>query len=313
MTEKMATRDAYGKALLELGRQDERIVVLDADLSGSTKTAEFAREFPHRFFNVGIAEADMMGTAAGLAAAGMIPFASTFGVFAAGRAFDQVRNSICYPRLKVNISATHTGLTVGEDGGSHQAVEDIALMRVLPNMTVFSPADGYQAGQIIKAAVQVQGPAYIRLGRPKVPQVIPQDLPFEVGRGQVLREGNHLVFMATGHMVAPALEAARALAERNIEAAVLNIHTIKPLDEELVVFLARLTKRVITVEEHSIIGGLGGAVAELLGERCPVYMKRIGIKDTFGESGTPASLLNKYGLTKEHITKTALDFLVETS
>lgn len=313
MVDEMATRDAYGKALLELGRKDERIVVLDADLSGSTKTAAFAGEFPQRFFNMGIAEADMMGTAAGLAASGFIPFASTFGVFATGRAFDQVRNSICYPRLNVKIAATHTGITVGEDGGSHQSVEDIALMRVLPAMTILCPADGWQAEQAVKAAVEVDGPVYIRLGRPKVPLVIPQDMPFAVGKGQVLREGTDITIIATGHMVHEVLKAADKMAKEGLRAAVINIHTIKPLDEELIVFYARQTKGVITAEEHSIIGGLGGAVAELLGECCPVPMKRIGVRDSFGESGKPASLLQEYGLTAEHIISAARHLLRETS
>jgi len=309
MTENVATRDAYGKALVELGKSLENVVVLDADLSKSTKTILFAEAFPDRFFNLGVAEADMMGTAAGLAASGYIPFASTFGVFATGRAFDQVRNSIAYTRLNVKIAATHTGLTVGEDGASHQALEDIALMRVLPHMTVVVPADGNQTRQAVEAVARFQGPVYLRLGRPKVPQVIPVDMPFELGRGQVLREGNDLTYVTTGMMTGLALEAAAALHTRGIGASVVNMHTIKPLDEALLVQLARKTGAVVTGEEHSMIGGLGGAVAEVLTAECPVPVIRVGVKDTFGESGPPEALLEKYGLTARQLVTAGLEAL----
>lgn len=301
MAEKMATREAYGQALRELGRHLDKIVVLDADLSKSTRTAFFAEEFPLRFFNLGVAEADMIGTAAGLAACGYIPFVSTFGVFATGRVYDQVRNSIAYTRLNVKIVASHTGLTVGEDGASHQTLEDIALMRVLPNMTVVVPADGRQTFQAVEAVARYEGPVYMRLGRPKVPQVIPPELPFELGKAQVLREGGDLAFVATGLMAGIALQAAGMLAQEGLQATVLNMHTIKPLDQELLVEVARKTGALVTAEEHSIIGGLGGAVTEVLAENYPVPLIRVGVKDTFGESGSPEALLQKYGLTAENL------------
>jgi len=299
--EPMATREAYGKALIELGLKQEKVVVLDADLSKSTKTSLFAEKFPLRFFNMGIAEADMMGTAAGLAASGYIPFASTFGVFATGRTYDQIRNSIAYTRLNVKIAASHTGITVGEDGASHQALEDIALMRVLPNMTVVVPADGRQTFQAVEAIASFEGPVYLRLGRSAVPQVIPEELPFELGKAQILREGNDLLIVAAGIMSGTALEAAGILENEGVRAAVVNVHTIKPLDNELLVRMAGNTGAVVTAEEHSIIGGLGGAVAELLAENCPVPVVRLGIRDTFGESGAPQALLQKYGLTAENL------------
>ena len=301
MTEEIATREAYGKALVELGQRMEKIVVLDADLSNSTRTVLFAEKFPLRFFNMGISEADMMGTAAGLAASGFIPFVSTFGVFATGRAYDQVRNSIAYTKLNVKIVATHTGITVGEDGASHQALEDIALMRVLPNMTVVVPADGRQTYQAVEAIARCSGPVYLRLGRPKVPVVIPEGLPFELGKAQLLKEGKDLAFIATGITVKPALEAAKLLEGEKISAAVVNMHTIKPLDKELLLQMAQKTGTLVTVEEHSVIGGLGGAVAELVSENFPVPVIRVGINDTFGESGTPEALLKKYGLTAENL------------
>lgn len=301
MTEEIATREAYGKALVELGQRMEKIVVLDADLSNSTRTVLFAEKFPLRFFNMGISEADMMGTAAGLAASGFIPFVSTFGVFATGRAYDQVRNSIAYTKLNVKIVATHTGITVGEDGASHQALEDIALMRVLPNMTVVVPADGRQTYQAVEAIARCSGPVYLRLGRPKVPVVIPEGLPFELGKAQLLKDGKDLAFIATGITVKPALEAAKLLESEKISAAVVNMHTIKPLDKELLLQMAQKTGTLVTVEEHSVIGGLGGAVAELVSENFPVPVIRVGINDTFGESGTPEALLKKYGLTAENL------------
>ena len=266
---KIATRDAYGKALAELGHLNPDIVVLDADLSGSTRTAVFAQEFPERFFNMGIAEANMMGTAAGLAAAGKIPFASTFAVFATGRAFDQVRNSICYPRLNVKIAASHAGLTVGEDGASHQSVEDIALMRALPNMTVLVPADGVETELAVRAAAEYPGPVYLRLGRPKVPVIFGDDYNFEIGRAASLREGNDVTIAACGYMVGPALTAAEMLAGEGIGAGAKCIYS-KTLDGETLVQAARETGALVTAEEHSIIGGLGSVVAELLGQEYPV-------------------------------------------
>lgn len=301
LMEAMATREAYGKALVELGSRMEKVVVLDADLSKSTKTALFAEKFPLRFFNMGISEADMIGTAAGLASSGFIPFASTFGVFATGRTYDQIRNSIAYTRLNVKIAASHTGITVGEDGASHQALEDIALMRVLPNMTVVVPADGRQTFQAVEAIAAFEGPVYLRLGRLAVPQVIPENLPFELGKAQLLREGNDLLIVAAGLMVGTALEAAGMLEREGISAAVANVHTIKPLDGDFLVQMAERTGAVVTAEEHSIIGGLGGAVAELLAENCPVPVVRLGMRDTFGESGSPKALLQKYGLTANNL------------
>ena len=299
----IATRDAYGQALLQLGREDEGIVVLDADLSGSTKTADFAREFPRRFFNLGIAEADLIGTAAGLAVAGKIPFVSTFAVFAAGRAYDQIRASVAYPRLNVKIAATHAGLTVGEDGATHQMNEDIALMRALPNLTVVVPADGAEAAAATRAAALHRGPVYLRLGRPAVPALPEGAEPFDLYRAPVLREGGDVAIFACGYMVHLALEAARELEKSGIEAAVINVHTIKPLDVETILTYARRCGRVVTAEEHSIIGGLGSAVAEVLGEGAPVPLVRIGVRDVFGESGKPAALLEKYGLTAEAIVR----------
>ena len=305
MAQKIATRDAYGEALVELGRERRDVVVLDADLSKSTKTATFAKIFPERFFNMGIAEANLMGTAAGLAAAGKTPFVSTFAVFATGRAFDQVRNSIAYPNFNVKICATHAGITVGEDGASHQSIEDIALMRSLPGMTVIVPADGPETKQAVRAAAEHKGPVYIRLGRSGVPVLFDSDYKFTIGRAAVLRQGEDVALLACGIMVAEALEAARQLAEKGIRAAVLNVSTIKPLDVEAVVKAARATGAVVTCEEHSVIGGLGSAVAEVLGEEYPVPLERVGIRDTFGQSGKPAELLEHYGLTAAHIARAA--------
>ncbi|MGI6097161.1 MAG: transketolase family protein [Dethiobacteria bacterium] len=301
---KIATRDAYGEALVALGKDNADLVVLDADLSQSTKTAKFAAAYPERFFNIGIAEADLFGTAAGLAAAGKLPFASTFAVFATGRAYDQIRNSIAYPRLNVKIAATHAGLTVGEDGASHQALEDIALMRALPGMTVIVPADGREAYRAVFAAAEFDGPVYLRLGRPKVPQIT-ADIPFIIGKGVVLREGDDLSIFSTGTMSSEALKAAQILAEQSLQTEVIHLPTIKPLDQELIVQSAAKTGVAITVEEHNIIGGLGSAVAEVLVEKCPIKMQRLGVRDTFGESGSPAALLEKHGLTAAHIAEAA--------
>lgn len=301
----IATRDAYGEALAELGAINENIVVLEADLSKSTKTSDFKKVYPERFFNMGIAEQNMLGTAAGFAAAGKIPFASTFAVFAAGRAYDQIRNSIAYPNLNVKIAATHAGLTVGEDGGSHQMLEDIALMRALPNMTVIVPADGVETKQVIKAAAEHEGPVYIRLGRPKVPVLFGDDYKFEIGKGVVLKDGADVTLIATGIMVSKAVEAAELLAAEGISAAVVNISTIKPLDAELIIAQAQKTGAVVTCEEHTICGGLGSAVAEVLVENCPVPMVRVGVADKFGESGLPDELLEKYGLSAANIAAQA--------
>lgn len=305
MAQKIATRDAYGEALVELGRERKDVVVLDADLSKSTKTAGFAKIFPERFFNMGIAEANLMGTAAGLAAAGKVPFVSTFAVFATGRAFDQIRNSIAYPHLNVKICATHAGLTVGEDGASHQALEDIGLMRTLPGMTVIVPADGPETKQAVRAAAQHDGPVYIRLGRSGVPVLFAADYEFRIGRAVALRQGEDVAILACGIMVAEALEAARVLGEKGIRAEVLNVSTIKPLDEQAVVAAAEKTGAVVTCEEHNVIGGLGSAVAEVLGEKCPVPLERVGVRDVFGQSGKPAELLEHYGLTAAHIVAAA--------
>lgn len=300
-----ATRDAYGEALRELGSRYKDIVVLDADLSKSTKTNVFAKDFPNRHFNVGIAEQNMMGVAAGLAAAGKIPFASTFAMFATGRAYEQVRNSICYPRLNVKIAATHAGITVGEDGATHQANEDISLMRGLPNITVVVPADATETQQAIRWAVEYNGPVYLRLGRASVDDVFDNDYVFQHGKAVQLAQGTDLTIIATGIMVGPARQAAAKLAEEGISARVLNIHTIKPIDKDAVMKAALETGAVITCEEHSIIGGLGSAVAEVIVEHAPVPMERIGILDRFTESGTPADLLTKYNLTAADIVQAA--------
>lgn len=301
MSAKIATREAYGSVLKKLGAENKNIVVLDADLSKSTKTVDFAKEFPERFFNIGIAEGNMMSTAAGLAAAGKIPFASTFAVFATGRGFEQIRNSVAYPKLNVKIAATHAGISVGEDGGSHQSVEDIAIMRVLPNMTVIVPADAADTDGAIRAAVDINGPVYIRLGRLGVPAVNDENYRFELGKAVQLRDGQDATIVATGLMVSIALEAAEALKENNINVRVLNMHTIKPLDAAALTKAAQETGAIVTAEEHSVIGGLGSAVAEALSETTPVPIERVGLKDTFGESGVPAALLDKYGLTSGDI------------
>ncbi len=301
MQKKSATRDAYGKTLVELGEKYPELVVLDADLSASTKTIGFAKSFPERFFDMGIAEQNMMGTAAGLALAGKIPCASTFAVFATGRAYDQVRNSIAYPGLNVKIIATHAGVTVGEDGASHQTVEDISLMRTIPKMTVLVPADAQEASQAVAAAVEMKGPVYIRLGRQAVPEIFKDDYRFQIGKAIPLRDGDGAVIFATGVMVSMALEAASLMAKDGIEVAVVNVSTIKPLDVETIVEMARKTGAVVTAEEHSIYGGLGSAVAEVLGENCLVPLKRVGIRDRFGESGSPDQLLKTCGLTVKAI------------
>ncbi len=300
-----ATRDAYGEALRELGGRYRDIVVLDADLSKSTKTNVFAKAYPDRFFNVGIAEQNLVGTAAGLAASGKIPFVSTFAMFAAGRAFEQVRNSVCYPRLNVKICATHAGLTVGEDGASHQAIEDIALMRCLPGMTVIVPADATETHQAVAWAAEYKGPVYIRLGRAAVDDVFGESYRFALGRAALLAEGADLTIIACGVMVAAARRAADELTQTGITARVLNMSSIKPLDSAAVIKAARDTGAIVTCEEHSVIGGLGSAVAEVLGENAPVPLERVGVLDTFGESGTPDALLAKYNLTAADIVRAA--------
>ena len=309
MSGMIATRDAYGETLAELGAENGDIVVLDADLSGSTKTSLFAKKFPGRFFNMGIAEANMVGTAAGLAAAGKVPFLSTFAIFAVGRAWEQVRQSVAYPKANVKVVATHGGITVGEDGGSHQSVEDVAIMRAVPNMTVIVPADGVETRGAIRAAAAAKGPFYIRLGRNKVPTVFPADHVFEIGKGSMLRPGTDLTFVTTGLMTAVALAAADLLAGEGHSARVVHIGTIKPLDEEILLAAARETGAIVTAEEHSIIGGLGGAVAELLSEKCPVPVRRVGINDRFGTSGKAEELLKYFGLTAENLAEAAREVL----
>lgn len=294
---KIATRASYGEALVELGKEHDDVVVLDADLAAATKTGTFKKAFPDRFFDCGIAESNLMGVAAGIATTGMVPFASTFAMFAAGRAFEQVRNSIGYPHLNVKIGATHAGISVGEDGATHQCNEDIALMRTIPGMTIICPADDVEAKAAVKAAYELDGPVYLRFGRLAVPVI--NDTPeykFEIGKGVTLREGKDVTIVATGLCVNSALEAAELLAKDGIEAKVINIHTIKPLDEELIVAAAKETGKVVTVEEHSVIGGLGGAVCEVLSEKASVQVKRIGVNDVFGESGPAVKLIEKYGL-----------------
>ncbi|MBO8127072.1 MAG: transketolase family protein [Firmicutes bacterium] len=305
----IATREAYGKALVSLAEEYKDLVVLDADLSGSTKTAAFAEKYPERFFEMGIAEQDMLGTAAGLAAAGKKPFASTFAIFASGRAWEQVRNSIAYAQFNVKIAATHAGVTVGEDGASHQAIEDIALMRVIPGMTVVIPADAVETEQAVKALLEYDGPAYLRLGRSKVPVVMDDDYQFQLGKAATMREGDAVTIIACGIMVDAALTAAEELAGEGISARVLNMSTIKPLDEEAVLKAAKETRAIVTCEEHSIIGGLGSAVAECVVKSYPVPMRFVGVKDRFGQSGSPAELVKEYGLTAGDIVRAVKEVL----
>jgi transketolase len=309
MSGMIATRDAYGEVLAELGTENAQIVVLDADLSGSTKTGVFAKKFPERFFNMGIAEANMVGTAAGLAAVGKIPFASTFAIFASGRAWEQVRQSLAYPKANVKVVATHGGVTVGEDGGSHQSVEDIAIMRAIPNMTVIVPADGVETKSAIRAVAAYNGPVYVRLGRNKVPTLFPDDHQFTIGKGCELVSGNDFTFVTTGLMTAAAVKAAETLKAEGISARVVHLGTIKPLDQEILVKAAKETGLIITAEEHSIVGGLGGAVAELLSEQFPVPVHRIGVNDRFGTSGKAEELLKYFGLTADDLVDAAREAL----
>ncbi len=299
---KIATRDSYGNALAELGAEHKDLVVLDADLAAATKTGVFKKAFPERHIDCGIAECNMMGVAAGLATTGLVPFASSFAMFAAGRAFEQVRNSIGYPHLNVKIGATHAGISVGEDGASHQCNEDIALMRSIPGMVVINPSDDVEAKAAVRAAYEHDGPVYLRFGRLAVPVINDRpDYKFELGKGVVLREGKDVTIVATGLPVSECLEAAEKLAADGIDAKVINIHTIKPLDEDLIVAAAKETGKVVTVEEHSVIGGLGSAVCDVLAEKAPTKVLKIGVNDTFGESGPAVELLKKYGLDTEGI------------
>lgn len=297
----IATRESYGKALVDLGDKYPDVVVLDADLAKATKTELFQKKFPDRFFDIGIAEQDLMGTAAGLSLTGKIPFASTFAIFATGRAYDQVRNSIAYSKLNVKIAATHAGITVGEDGASHQSIEDIALMRVIPNMAVWSPCDDVETRWMIEEAVRYQGPVYIRLTRPAVEDVYTQATPFTIGKGIQHGNGKEATIIATGLMVQEALKAQKMLEKENIHVRVIDMHTIKPIDEELLIQCARETKKIITAEDHNIIGGLGSAVCEVLSQKYPTQVIRMGIFDTFGQSGKWDELMKVYGITAKHI------------
>ncbi len=306
---KIATRDSYGNALVELGAAYDNLVVLDADLAAATKTGVFKKVYPERHIDCGIAESNMIGIAAGLATTGKIPFASTFAMFAAGRAFEQVRNSVGYPHLNVKIAATHAGISVGEDGATHQCNEDIALMRTIPGMVVINPADDVEAKAAVKAAAAYEGPVYLRLGRLAVPVINDnEDYHFEIGKGVTLKDGKDLTIIATGLCVNSALEAAEKLEADGISTRVINIHTIKPLDEELIIRAAKETGRIVTVEEHSVIGGLGGAVCEVLSEKAPVPVKRIGVNDVFGESGPAVKLLEKYELDGAGVYKQVKEF-----
>ena len=302
---KIATRDSYGKALAELGAVHENLVVLDADLAGATKTATFMKAFPNRHFDCGIAEANLICVAAGMATTGLVPFASTFAMFAAGRAYEQVRNSIGYPHLNVKIGATHGGISVGEDGASHQCCEDFGLMRTIPGMVVMSPADDVEARAMVKAAYEYEGPVYMRFGRAAVPVIHEEGTPFVIGKGETLRDGKDVAIIANGLMVAEALTAAEELHKDGIEAMVINMATIKPLDEELVLEAARKCGRIITAEEHSVIGGLGEAVCSLLSEKLPTPVKRVGVNDEFGHSGPAGALLKAFGLSAENLVATA--------
>ena len=306
---KMATREGYGIGLIQLGKAHDNVVALDADLAGSTKTGMFAKEFPDRHFNCGIAEGDMMSVAAGLAASGMVPFASSFAMFAAGRAYEQIRNSVGYPQLNVKIGASHGGMSVGEDGASHQCCEDFALMRSIPGMVVICPADGVEATAATIAAYEHNGPVYLRMGRLAVPVFHDEDFKFQIGKGEILREGDDIAIIANGLMVYEAIKAGEALAEMGIHARIVNMATIKPLDEELVLDCAKKCGKIITCEEHSVIGGLGEAVCSFLSENCPTPVRRIGVNDTYGFSAPANEVLKAFGLTADHIVEVTKDFL----
>ena len=309
MADKMATREAYGKALVELGKKYDNLVVMDADLSGSTKTAVFAKEYPERFFNMGIAEQNMYAVAAGLAVSGKIVCASTFAMFAAGRAFEIIRNSIGYTHANVKICATHAGITVGEDGASHQTFEDIALMRTIPGMTVINPSDGISTAKLLEKAMEIDGPCYVRLGRSAVPVFYDESADFEIGRGKTVREGSDVTVIATGIMVNEAVMAADELKKQNIDVRVIDIHTIKPIDRDIIIKAAKETGAIVTAEEHSVIGGLGSAVAEVTAAEAPVKMRFVGQHDVFGESGKPEELKQKYGMTAADIVKAVRELI----
>ncbi len=300
---KIATRQSYGEALLELGKENENIVVLDADLSGATKTGVFAKEFPERFFNIGISEQDMIATAAGMSTMGKIPYASTFAVFAAGRAYDQIRNSVCYPNLNVKICATHAGITVGEDGATHQMLEDISMMRTLPNMTVMCTSDDTQTKWAVKEIAKIKGPVYLRLCRLSSPVIYEEKTEFEIGKGYQFGAGTAAAVIATGVTVAEALKAKEELLKKGIDIRVIDIHTIKPIDKDIIIKAAKETKRIITIEDHNIIGGLGTAVCEVLSEEYPTKVERMGIKDSFGKSGKAEELMKYFKITAEDIVK----------
>lgn len=306
---KIATRDSYGNALKELGATAENLVVLDADLAGATKTGTFLKAYPDRHFDCGIAEANMINVAAGLSTMGLVPFAATFAMFAAGRAYEQVRNTIGYPHLNVKIGATHGGISVGEDGASHQCCEDFALMRTIPGMTVMCPSDDVEARKMVKAAYEMEGPCYIRFGRAATPVFHEESYEFQIGKGEVIQDGTDVAIIATGIMVPEAIEAGKALAAEGISARVINMATIKPLDNELVLAAARECGKIVTVEEHSVIGGLGEAVCGLLSENCPTPVKRIGVNDEFGHSGPAATLLKQFGLCAENIVSVTKAFI----
>ena len=297
------TRQSYGEALVELGKENEKVVVLDADLATATKTIEFAKEFPQKFFDIGIAEADMIGTAAGMATCGKIPYASTFAVFATGRAYDQIRSSVCYPNLNVKICATHAGVTVGEDGATHQMLEDLSLMRVLPNMRVFCPSDDIQTKWLIKEISKINGPCYVRLCRMATPEIYDENQKFEIGKMVQIGEGTDATIFATGVAVSEAIKAKKELKEKGIDVRVIDVHTIKPLDEEMIIKCAKETKRLISIEDHSIIGGLGSAIAEVLTEKLPTKLERMGVNDTFGKSGKAEELLKYFKIDSSSIVE----------
>ena len=307
--EMLGTRDVYGKTLVELGRKNENIVVLDADLASSTRTSYFAREFPHRFFNMGVSEQDLIGTAAGLALAGKLPFVSSFAIFLAGKGWEQIRQSICIPNLNVKLVATHGGITVGEDGASHHSTEDFALMRVLPNMTVICPADGVETEKAIREIVKHRGPIYVRLARPKFPVVLDNAYQFQLGRSFTLREGKDLTMIATGIMVYHCLRAAEELDKEGVSTAVVNMSTLKPIDAPAIARAVRQTGAILTAEEHSVIGGLGSAVAEVVSQNCPAPMKIIGVDDLFGVSGNADKLMEHFHLTYPYIAEGARQLL----
>jgi len=309
LSKMLSTRDAYGETLVKLGEEHPEIVALDCDLSGSTRSALFGKRFPDRFFNMGVSEQDMVSTAAGLATVGKAPFASTFAIFISGRAWEQIRICVCLPGLNVTLVGSHGGITVGEDGATHQANEDIAVMRVLPNMTIVVPSDAIETEKALRAIYEYHGPVYLRLARNKYPVLHDESYKFELGKADIIREGNDLAIVTAGYMVSKSLEAAQMLSGQGVEACVVNMSTIKPIDEECVVRVARETGAVLTVEEHSVIGGLGSAVAETLGENCPVPMKRMGMRDTFGLSGNIEELLKHFQFSEDHIVEEALQLI----